>query len=422
MPNYINLPRCTNNWTQQDINLFNKLPVYLAKVMVDKIPWFGRFTNMLKPIKWQANMGTTMKGVRKVISPILRSQAFPNAMTTAPLKDVIEVRETTEQAVLYRQDFESQLMHFLPSFQDFLTDGVEKTIEDMTQKVMVYAELFYRTAIFHGSPAVWVCGAAPELTPTVYWTGTNVSAAKTTAVIQALCAQVTKTLDLNNVRKLMQVAHDDLDIPCYQGGQSPEGKSGAGLNDKYCLIHSNEVWLNFYDDPYMLANRKLDLDIVTGKFQGDLFGRVVGLCERFELRIAADGTFPAPETIEEDPNAYNYGETVMNPLYVQAPFGVAFFHGEEAYKYIQIGPPPAEFASGKMSMQHFAQLDWNGKVEITQNVMVPCLDGAGNPTQDTNKRGEYLQLIADIALGILPVRRRNIIPVIYRRQRVAANL
>ena len=69
-----------------------------------------------------------------------------------------------------------------------------------------------------------------------------------------------------------------------------------------------------------------------------------------------------------------------------------------------------------MTDKAFSRLDWNGKVDVTKNVMIPCLNEAGALVTDTNKRGEYIQLIASIALGIAPVRRRNIIPVIYLRQ------
>jgi hypothetical protein len=74
-----------------------------------------------------------------------------------------------------------------------------------------------------------------------------------------------------------------------------------------------------------------------------------------------------------------------------------------------------------MTMKEFSRLDWNGKVDITKNVMVPCLNESGAPVLDTNKRGEYIQLISSLALGIAPVRRRNIVPIIYLRQQGGAS-
>ena len=145
--------------------------------------------------------------------------------------------------------------------------------------------------------------------------------------------------------------------------------------------------------------------------------------ETFEMRIAADGSIPAPETIEENPTAYNYGEAVPNPDYVNAEFGVAFACGGEAYKALSIGPPPGAWTN--TTLKKFANLSWNGRVDITQNVMVP-LETAPNtanvaPRMDTNKRGDYIQLIASLVMGCLAVKRRNILPIIYSRRATGAS-
>ena len=203
----------------------------------------------------------------------------------------------------------------------------------------------------------------------------------------------------------------------------PDGTNGEALKGKYCLIHGQEVWDAFTDTgSFLLANRPLNLDIVTGPFKGSLWGQWTSMQERFELRIAADGTMPAPESIEINPDAYNYGETIMNPLYVQAPWAVAFGVGAEAYKSITVGPPPDLFAGKSFSIEQFNGMDWNGKIHITRDVHIPTFDQSGTTiVLDTNKRGEYLQLISDIVLGIMPVRPRNIIPIIYKRQRIATS-
>jgi len=93
-----------------------------------------------------------------------------------------------------------------------------------------------------------------------------------------------------------------------------------------------------------------------------------------------------------------------------------FVVGGEAYKSLKVGPPPKDFQG--LSMKEFSNLNWNGKVDTTANVMVPSLDADGNLVMDTNKRGEFQMLISDIVLGILPIRRRNIIPIIYKRNRI----
>jgi hypothetical protein len=394
----------------------------MTKIQVDTIQWAARHTKLLKPIKWQANMGNTMQGVRKVKSPILRAQANPNPITSAPKKDVVEVRETQEQAILFRHNFESQLMQFIPSFADFLTDHVDKTTEDIGEKMEVFAEMFYRGAIFDACPNIWLCGKATELTPVAGWTGPwNGVFVKTQAEVQALIAQVTKPLTLRAISKLNTVMYSDMRISPFTGSSTGDGTDGSALKHKYCLIHGSEVWDNWVHDPYLQGNRAIDLDIVTSGFSGSLFGRFTTMFEQYELRIAADGSFPAPETVQENPNAYNLGEPLPNPTWVNAPFGVAWAYGNEGYKYIQVGPPPKDFAGGGMTMDKFNGMDWNGKVNLTRNVMIPCLDAQNNLTYDTNKRGEYIQALGDLVMGILPIQRRNVIPIIYQRQRVATN-
>jgi hypothetical protein len=70
-------------------------------------------------------------------------------------------------------------------------------------------------------------------------------------------------------------------------------------------------------------------------------------------------------------------------------------------------------------MMEFASLDLNGKARITTNVIVPALDQNGNTVTDTNKYGDYLQMIADVVMGILPVARHRVIPILHQRARVA---
>jgi len=422
MPNQIDLPRCTNLWSEQQRNLFYQLPIYMTKIQVDYIQWGARHMKMLKPVKWQANMGNTMQGVRKVKSPILRSQATPQPITSAPRKDVIEVRETQEQAVLFRQNFESQLMQFQPSFADFLTDHVDKTTEDITEKIQVFYEIFLRTAMFDAAPNVWLCGKAQELTAVPGWTSPwNGALVKDAATIQALLAQVSKPLTLRAISKLNTVMYSDMRISSFSGNSTGDGADGTALKHKYCLVHGSELWDNWVHDSYLQSNRMLDLDIVTDGFKGSLFGRFTSLFEQYELRFNADGTAPVPETLQANPNAYNFGEPLPNPSWVNAPFGVAWAYGAEGYKYIQVGPPPRDFTGGGMTMDKFNGMDWNGKVSLTRNVMIPCIDAAGNITYDTNKRGEYVQALGDLTMGILPIQRRNVIPIIYMRQRVATN-
>ena len=423
MANQIDLPRSAYLWTEQERDLYNRLPIYMAKVQVDLQKRYQRWPKLLKNINWEANMGFTMQGVHKDRTPVLTSQVLPNVMTTAPRKNVVEVRELQERTQLYRHNFESNLFHFLPRFADFLTDGIDKTLENINEQIAIYMDQFYRTAIFHGSPQVWVCGKAPgtELTSTPYWggnTSSTITLAKTAATMQALTAECTEPLTLKTIAKLATVAYTDLNIEPFSGDVRADGTSGSALAHKYCLITGMETWERFQFDEFTLANRPLAMNIVTEAFTGDLFGRFTAMLERHPIHVKADGTFPAPETVEGNAAAYDYGRSKPLNDYtgVSSPWAISFLVGAESYKAVKIGPPPREFQG--MSMKEFASLDWNGKARITTNVLLNGLDQAGNTVLDTNKYGDYLQMIADIVMGILPVARHRVVPILHMRARV----
>lgn len=420
MPNSIDNNVGAKLWSEQDVALYNKLDFYLAKQQVDFFPIWETFGKLLNTQRWSPNMGPVMKGVHKEPSPVLRNVFFPNTLETEPKKDIIEVRENAQSARLHWHRFESQLMHVTPSFQDFLTDSVTSANEDITRKIKIAEDMFYRTYIFHAAPYVWIAGkAGTELTNTAHITGSAITQAKTTAELQALVAAVTDTLTLKGLSKIGTVMTTDLEANYYEG--TAGNQVDEGLKGKYCLVGSGELWDNWQFDPFALGNRQLNMDVVTGQFRGSFFGRWTTMLQRFPIRIAADGTIPAPQTIELLATAQDYGETKPNAAYVNAPYEVAFAFGADGYKRMEVGPPPAAFAKGEMSMKSFRALQWNGMVNITKDILVKVLDENNVVQLDTNKYGHYLQLISEVTLGIIPTRRRNVIPIIYRRQRVGAN-
>jgi len=428
MANVINLPKVTNTWQEVDRTLYNQLPLYLNKRSVDYIKEYDIWGKLLDADPWVANVGITMRGVNKVPAPTIRGEFLPNPITQEPTRDVIEVRETREDVQLYRHNFESGIFTFLPSFQDFLTDHIDFHSEQIAEKIIVAKDLFYRTAIFHGSPFVWICSPTDgnlELRQVPYWGSPTISLAKTNAVLQSLIAVIGGTLDLRNIKKLGTVLYSDLRALPFTGKLLPDSTDGSGLKQKYCLVCSSEVWDGFTDDgpgSYLLENKALDLDIVTAGFQGSLFGRWTTKHECKEARITLDGRIVAPDTVEEGANAYDFGDTVPNPEWINAPIGIAFAVGSSTYKAKRVGPPPKYFADGMkgMTLNQFNGMDWSGKVHLTRNILVPRPGPtAGEVIYDTNKYGDRCQLIADAVMGIAPLRRRNIVPILYRRQRIA---
>lgn len=428
MPSRYNLPRTAETWNQQDVNLFNKLDFYLATLEAQYYPKWQLFNKLFGSIKWQANQGNVMKGVRAEHSPIGRQMFFPNNITSAPKKDVHEVREVTEEARIKRHLYESPQFAFLPSFTDFRREQIPFAVDDLTMQISVADDQFARSTIFHRSPYVYISGkgsvaagafAGNEIVSAPVGDGSDDgSTAKTTAWLQEAASYVGNNLGnlgFKAIKKVATIFGEDIRAPFFEAGANQPVPNEV-LKGKYLLVGSNEAFEYLSFDDFVLANKEITRDVLNAEFNGTIGSRVVWKSERFPLRMKADGTFPAPEVREGDANAYNKGEPVPNPDYVNAPYEWAFLIGGGAYKMIKVGPPPKEFAS-PMSEEKFRKLNWNGEVKITSDILI----NYGNNILDTNKYGEYAQLIASTVHGIIPCNRRYVLPILYRRVRVQAN-
>ena len=97
--------------------------------------------------------------------------------------------------------------------------------------------------------------------------------------------------------------------------------------------------------------------------------------------------------------------------------GGALWLGNQPYDGIDIGPPPSEFASGKVDTTRVSKLNWNGEVRITDDLLINYGGSSGLDiaSLDTNKYGEFLQLFCDTTLGLIPKTPRYALPIIYRR-------
>lgn len=432
MPTQYNLPPASQLWNQQEIDLYNKLPFYLAMQQAQQFPEWLIWNKLIGTIPWQPNMGNTMKGVVVEPSPIQRSMFAPQPLTSAAYKDIISQLERTNSAVLYHHKFESPQFNFMPSFADFRKKQIQMAQTDLFRQVTAADDIFARGYMFHQSPYMFISGKTKdsngdfELIPAPMGLPSNDgSTGKTTGFMQyaiSLIGNNRGNLSLKVINKCLNIMREDIQAPAFEGMVNVP-KDNETIKGNYVLVGSNEAYAMLTFDDHVLSYKPLDLNILNDEFSGKLFGNVVYKKERFPLRVAADGTFPAPQIwVGGDSSAYNLNQTIPNPDYVNAPFEIAHMVAANPYDKITVGPPPAEFAGGKISESKFNKLFWNGEVKITDNILVQQGQNAdGSPILDTNKYGEFLQLISHMEFGIIPVNRRNHFPILYRRWRVPTN-
>lgn len=430
MPSTYNLPKAPPDWTIEDVNRYNKLQFFLANLSSKEFPKWKTYSKFTKSTPWQQNQGSIMKGVKVEPTPVGRQMFFPNAITTTPKKDVFAQLERTEQAFVRRHYAESRQFSFLPSFQDFRKEQIPSAMQDITQQIACSEDFFIRSFLFHRAPYVYLCGRtgpsasfpeAGQLIAAPSGDGSDDgSTGKTTAFLQQCMAEMANggknNAGFKSFNQMLQISRYDLQIPAFEGMNNGSPADNEAIKGNYLCIGSGEVYSNLTFDDHVVSYKNAQLDLIHSEFSGKVLGSCLFRHERFPLHIAADGTFPAPQTYEANSDAYNYGETIPNPAYVRAPFGVLFWMGAEPCKTLDVGPAPADFVGGKMDASRFNKLAWNGEVKITDNVLVN-LGTVAAPLLDTNKYGEVVQLISATNYGALSLNRRHCIPMIYARTR-----
>ncbi|HEX9232718.1 MAG TPA: hypothetical protein VF849_01580 [Blattabacteriaceae bacterium] len=421
MPNLLDVPACSG-WTEVDRAMYNSMPFYLAKMMVERRKTFTHWAKFVKKRKWVPNEGDTLKGVITEPSPHRRQFAYPNLLKNVPKKDVMGVKERTVQANVYRQRFESHGLNFYPSFNDFL-DHVDDNATDIMEKIERYEDIFIRTNIWHMSPFMFL--AQPNkmvVVNTPPWLGVGTfdtaNDGKTTALLLAQLGNVTSHLTLPALHDAFSKMDTDFRIPFFKGSDMPtEDKI---LDGKYCLSTSNETYSQFTFDPYLQQHKNCDLDVVNDSFKGSIFGMITSKLEDLPMRFKNDATFPEPEIVQD--NGENEGECLPNPVYATidengSPYEVSYLIGAPGHESIQVGPPPSAF-TGDSPPHNFPKMEWNGRVIATKQKLVPCIDAStGLTVYETNVYGEWLWFIAQVALGIVAKQRRNIFPIVHKRKR-----
>jgi hypothetical protein len=415
-------------WTVDDIDYYNKLPYFFVKATGAWQQRWNTWDKLLDTVPWTPNVADTMKMVGIEPTPVLRQMAFPSLLKDTPSTDIAHVKERTTTAQLYEHQFETPHFFYLPSFQDFLGNKIGPYRADLNKMVMVYTESFYRTHMFHFAPYVYIAGvgmvAAPSSAGNAAGTG-----GKTNAWLAAnVLNKAITPLSFKTLYAALNQFEQEVGATPFSGTQLPNGLS-APLDDKFLLVGPSEVWNNFIDDPWLKENRPLNLNIITQGFYGDIFGRIRFRHEKYGLRIAVDDTdftptYHAPEiSVLGDANDPELYRTMPNPNYASSAvseIGVAWLVGGPSYKIINVGPPPEAFTS--TDVNGIMGMNWNGKVYMNKNFLIPCVADDRTVFYKTNDRGRYLRLQADATMGIVGYNKFNVMPIFYQRKNVISTI
>lgn len=411
-------------WSEQQLNLYNKLPFYLMEAEAAYRKNWIVWKPLLGDVSWKANSGDTMRRVLAEPTPVMRQESFPQLLADPTLVDIINYRERTADTKIRMQDFASPHFSYLPEFQDFMKH-IDKTVMNINRQTTIFEDFFYRTMLFHWAPYVYVAGvglvAAPTGDPNASGTG-----GKTNAWLQAQIAAMAGSgqpgiLSFQELFKALNCFEQEVGATPFEGNGKPSGDSNP-LNEKFCLVGSPETWNNFVDDPWLKENRPLNMNIVTDQFKGDLFGKIRYRQERWSMQYAITANFspslPVPELTEEDPNRPDYGRTKPNPAYAiptNAPVGVAFLVGGTPADAVTVGPPPAEFIRD-LDQGAAIKMNWNGKSYLTKNFLIPCKNSDGDTVYSMNEFGRFLRAQSSLALAISLINTQNIMPILYKRR------
>lgn len=434
MPSYYDLPSVFGNATVEDVNRFNQLPFYLVKNEVATYPTWNLFDQLYGKIDWETNMGNIMKGVTPQRSPVGRSFFFPNAVTTVANKDIYQVTESTEQAVVNVHKYESFQFNFLPSFTAFWETYLQFANKDIVRQIMLSNNQFIETQMWFNASYVYLCGTGLiGGAPTVIGNAAGTAAGSKTAAWLIATSNGTggnggiqQNLRLRDVYRAVMNLSEDLAAPSFSGVRNMP-KDNDGVKDKYVLVTSSEGFMNFTYDPDVQILKPLQLDLLFNDFKGSLFGTVTCKIHRYPIRYSltnvndvngnllwSAGTPIPPEIFDATDNKWK-----PNPYYtslITADCEINWLLGDSYAKTIKVGPPPKEFAVTNMSNEKFYSMKWNGEVRLTDQVLITNLDG----TVELNAYGENLKFISKLTHGYLVGERRYAFPILVMRARPAA--
>ena len=469
-----------NSATSPTGSAFKKLDFYLAKNEVALYPKWNVYDQLFGSIPWQPNMGSTLTGTTPTPSPVLRTTFMPEVLTNFPKKDQFTVGERTEDASLGMHRFESNRFRFLSNFEAFWRDHLSYAQSDIVRQIQTANNIFIRTLMYYQAPDLFISGKGlssqlvhgdspnirkRELAQADIRKIENGGDSSTDVITGGIAGQtiaksagntfrndiatggttavVSEALSLKEIFKAMLVLQEDIQAPPFErtfGGP----KTSEMVKGKYVLICSTEAWASLLWDANLRtgtgsgAATQLapdSMNLLKDGFAGDLFGKITAKFDPYPLRFSDNGDFIAPQAVDGDT-----GKCTPNPNYTKidatsddvGSHEIAFLVGADAFKTINVGPPPKEFAGKNMSAKKFYDMKWNGEVTLTDQFLIPTAVGSGVGTTDSaltaqpgdtgselNVYGDYLKFISQAVIGGIAGDTRYCLPISFLRRRTA---
>jgi hypothetical protein len=254
-------------------------------------------------------------------------------------------------------------------------------------------------------------------------------------------------LTLKEIFKAMLVLQEDIQAPTFDKTYGAP-KTSEMVKGKYVLICSTEAWASLLWDTNLRTGHTTagetqlapaNMNLLQDGFAGDLFGKITAKFDPYPMRCDHDGNLVVPQT--QDAAS---GKVVPNPAYNaigngtgagaagtadadgNASHEIAFLVGADAFKTINVGPPPKEFAGKNMNAKKFYSMKWNGEVTLTDQFLIPTgITGSevggidGSSGSELNVYGDYLKFISQAVIGGIAGDARYCLPIIFKRQRTS---
>jgi hypothetical protein len=397
-------------WSPQERGLYARIPEYYEKGERKRRARFGNYRKYMGKKKSEVGKADNLFTVYQEPPPQIRQFARPADIKERPKVDVTQWLDSKVPYSIAHHRFESPVMHWLPSFEDWMKQKLDPSFKYVLEEQERYTYLFHRTFMIDSANYVYIAGHGLVEAPPKPNEGKDIG------WWQDAVRKCKAPLSLSEVVKCQDACENEVGMVPYQSGSV---KDDHFINDKFCLHTSGQVYNRFIEDPYLQKYKTDNLNIVTDGFRGMPGGTITSVLHSHPLRFlqAANGTLttPAPETIVNTPSSFEFRRTVpAKPYATDAQVEVSMMMGHMGYEVLDAGPPPADFT--KKRDQRVNPITWNGRPFLTDNITIPEYNEAMEIVNvRSNSYGEFIQILSWLSLGIAPVDIRQCVPIIHLR-------